>query len=316
MASFTSGRREFLSHAGAFVAAATLRPAWSLFADSRWQRGPICVFSKHLQWLDYDAMAETAAEIGFEGVALTVRPRGHVLPEEVEDNLPHAVEAIRKAGLGAPMMTTAITDPTDPLTEPILRTASRLGIRHYRMGYLSYDESGNPMDALENHRAMMADLAAMNEHYGIHGAYQNHAGTRVGGPVWDVWHLLNGLDPDFIGCQYDVRHATAEGGTAWPVGMRLLAPYIKITAIKDFHWAKEGDSWRIKNVPMGEGMVDFEKYFEMVRELDTASGPMSMHFEYPLPHDIEKNAGPEVRRQTVEVMKRDVKALKAMLGEI
>src|SRR5690606_9411745 len=68
------------------------------------------VFSKHLQFLNYKDMAEAAAEIGFDGVDLTVRPKGHVLPERAQDDLPLAVEAIKKAGLSALLMTTAVDD--------------------------------------------------------------------------------------------------------------------------------------------------------------------------------------------------------------
>ena len=57
------------------------------------------VFSKHLQFLNYQDMAAAARDIGFDGVDLAVRPKGHVLPERVETDLPKAVEAIRKAGL-------------------------------------------------------------------------------------------------------------------------------------------------------------------------------------------------------------------------
>ncbi|MDZ7723632.1 MAG: hypothetical protein U5R06_12725 [candidate division KSB1 bacterium] len=51
-------------------------------------------------------MARTIAEIGFDGVDLTVRPGGHVLPENVTQDLPRAVKAIEKTGLKVPMMTT------------------------------------------------------------------------------------------------------------------------------------------------------------------------------------------------------------------
>lgn len=34
----------------------------------------ICIFSKHLQRLNYNDMASLAAEIGFEGIDLTIRP--------------------------------------------------------------------------------------------------------------------------------------------------------------------------------------------------------------------------------------------------
>ena len=54
-------------------------------------------------------------------------PKGHVLPERSEDDLPRAAEAVRNASLDIPMMTTAITDPRDLYTEPILKTAHQLG---------------------------------------------------------------------------------------------------------------------------------------------------------------------------------------------
>ena len=46
--------------------------------------------------------------MGFDGVDLSVRPEGHVLPEKVERDLPKAVEAIRKVGFSPFIMTTAV----------------------------------------------------------------------------------------------------------------------------------------------------------------------------------------------------------------
>ena len=278
---------------------------------------PVCIFSKHLQWLDYREMAELAAEIGFDGVDLTVRPGGHVLPERAAADLPRAVEAVRAAGLAVPMITTAIVRPDDPVTASILGTARDLGIRHYRMGYLAYQDSTGVAASLEAHRPLMRELAAMNEEYGLHGAYQNHAGTGVGGPVWDLWVLLRDLDPRWIGCQYDIRHAMVEGGTSWPLALKLLAPYIQITAIKDFHWAKDDRGrWRIANVPLREGMVDFDAYFGLVKELAIA-GPISLHYEY---HPFEGMGTPlpipERRRRDLPLMRRDLESLRAMLASV
>src|SRR5688572_33013126 len=58
----------------------------------------IHIFSKHLQFLNIHDMTEAAAEMGFDGVDLTVRPNGHVVPERVENDLPNAAEAMRKIG--------------------------------------------------------------------------------------------------------------------------------------------------------------------------------------------------------------------------
>lgn len=305
-------RRDFISTLSTAAIAGAVGPLATGSSISKRDRGPICLFSKHLQWMEYEEMAETAAEIGFDGVSLTVRPRGHVLPENVERDLPRAVEFLKKAGLKAPMMTTAITDPTDPRTRAILEVASDLGIRFYRMGYFKYAQDKRILDSLAYHKGQLSELAALNKEYGIHGAYQNHSGTNVGGPVWDIHHLLDGLDPQWVGCQYDVRHATAEGGTSWTLGMKLLAPYIKITAMKDFHWIQDGNRWRIHNTPLGEGMVDFETYSEMTRSLGI-NGPISLHFEYDMPHETNNGDRAEVKKQTIAVMKQDVDFLKSQL---
>ena len=68
----------------------------------------VCVFSKHLQSLSYKELAETCRKIELDGVDLTVRKGGHVLPENVERDLPAAVEALRAEGLEASMITTRL----------------------------------------------------------------------------------------------------------------------------------------------------------------------------------------------------------------
>ena len=277
-------RRQFLSASALSVAPLILGSAGVrklLAADDKPQQS-VHIFSKHLQWLDYKGMAETAAEVGFDGVDLTVRPRGHVLPERAVDDLPKAVEAVKKAGIKVMMMTTAITDPQDPLTEPILKTASRLGVRYYRTGYYRYDRAKSVPATLDEIRPRLRDLAAMNEHYGIAASYQNHAGDGyVGAPLWDLHSLLKDFDPRWIGSQYDIRHATVEGGTSWPTTLRLLAPHINTLVAKDFLWAQRDGKWRTENCPLGQGMVDFPKYFSMLDDQKIAV-PFSLHLEYPI----------------------------------
>jgi L-ribulose-5-phosphate 3-epimerase len=248
-------------------------------------------------------------------VDLAVRPEGHVLPENVERDLPKAAEAIKRAGLDTCMMTTAVTDARSPTTEPMLRTASEWGIKYYRMGYLNYEAQLGVAKSLEALKPTMEALANCNEKYRIHGAYQNHAGTRVGGPVWDLWVLLKNLNPQWLGCQYDVRHATVEGGTSWPLGLKLLAPWIRITALKDFVWADENGKWAPRSVPLGEGMTDFKTYFRLVKEM-AIRGPISMHFEYPMTSQPEKSMPrAEARKQVVAAMKKDVAALRKWLKQ-
>ncbi|MFZ6013256.1 MAG: sugar phosphate isomerase/epimerase family protein, partial [Bacteroidota bacterium] len=195
-------RREFVKRS-MFAAAASLSvaSAHQTFAESG--RPPvnindiddhtISVFSKNLQWLDYDNMAKVAAEIGFDGIDLTVRPNGHVLPERVAEDLPKAVRAVRSAGLEVYTITTAISEASHEHTEAIVASASELGIGHYRMNWLAYDKSLSVSQNLGNFKTKLDELAKLNEKYNIHGAYQNHAGLSLGSPLWDLWMLIKDI---------------------------------------------------------------------------------------------------------------------------
>jgi sugar phosphate isomerase/epimerase len=266
----------------------------------------VSIFSKNLHWLNWTDMAVAVKDMGFDGIDLTVRPEGHVLPERVEEDLPKAVAAIRKQGLEVYMITTAITKASDTYTTPILKTAGALGIKNYRLGWFSYDKKISVTDNIPNFRKQLQELAELNKKYKIHGDYQNHAGEYFGAAVVDLWMALKDLDAEWIGNQYDIRHATVEGSHSWGVGFNLLQKYIKTVNLKDFQWAKKDGKWVEENVPLGTGMVDFNKYFKMLNE-SQFNGPVCLHYEYNL-------GGAENGAKTLTIPKEEV--LKAMKKDL
>jgi len=274
----------------------------------------ISIFSKHLQWLDYTEMAKVAAAMGFDGVDLTVRPNGHVLPEKVEVDLPKAVTAIRNEGMNVFMITTSITDAADPNSERILKTASSLGIRHYRMGYYMYDDKVSIDENLAGFKGQLSRLVILNKKYSISGEYQNHSGGRYfGAPVWDLYDVLKQINSPWIGSQYDINHATVEGANTWPIGLRLLKPHIKSIDIKDFLWSKREGKWQIDYVPLGEGMVDFKTYFGLLKQYGI-SVPISVHYEYALGGAEHGDRSLTIgREEVIAAMKKDLTTLKNFL---
>src|SRR6476659_1240717 len=98
----------------------------------------VAIFSKHLQFIDGEELAKTAAELGFDGIDITVRKGGHVEPERVKQDLPKLVAIIRQQGLEVPMVTTDIADADTPFAEDVIRAASELGTRYYRFGAFKY----------------------------------------------------------------------------------------------------------------------------------------------------------------------------------
>lgn len=281
-----------------------------------WSGGPtlIHVFSKPLYWMSYADAVRMVKDAGYGGIDYTVRvAQGHVLPEKVTEDLPRAVEAATKAGLKVEMITTEITGVQEKHTEAVLRTAAKLGVKYYRTGNFTYDMKLGVMGSLEKLQPGLKELAALNTSLGIHGAIQNHSGTRVGGAVWDIYHLLRDINPRGLGIQFDIRHAVVEGAEAWPVTLRLLAPWIKCTDMKDFKWEQTPGKATIENVPIGEGVVPFAAYFKLVRELKI-TGPMSMHLEYA-PFERSQLSEAEKRAQFPALMKKDLVSLRALMAK-
>lgn len=276
------------------------------------------VFSKHLQFLDYGEMAAAAKEIGFDGIDLTVRPKGHVEPENAARDLPKAVAAMRKAGLETLMMTSDVNNVDDPVNREVLKAASREGIKYYRTAYYKFpkeQEGGTYRQHLDMFKAKWDALGKLNQQLGLHGAYQNHAGTNLGSYVTDVAYLLEGCDPRWLGCQYDIRHATVEGGTAWPLGLRWLKDHIRIIAIKDFAWGEKNGKLAPVNVPLGEGVVDFKRLFQLFREYGI-NPVVSLHYEYEL-GGADKGARTLdwPKQKVYDAMRKDLEFLRATWAE-
>lgn len=313
-------RRRFLAAVAGMAATVGASPLF-VGGAAQAQRRPrdgafdISVFSKCLQWLDYPGMAGITAEAGFDGVDLTVRQGGHVLPERVEEDLPRAVDAATKAGIHVRMIVTDITDPRDARTQRVLQTAGRLGVRHYRLGSYRYNDAGPIMAQLDEIKPRLRDLAEMSKQYGVAATFQNHAGAAyVGAPLWDLHYLLRDLDPRWMGVQFDIRHAVVEGGLAWPVNLRLLAGSINTLAVKDFRWARQGTGWETENCPLGQGMVDLAGFAGMLKRHGIA-GPISIHFEYPLGGAEHGAREITVERKTVlEALRSDLGHLRKVLG--
>jgi L-ribulose-5-phosphate 3-epimerase len=280
----------------------------------------ISIFSKHLQWLDYQQMAKALVEIGFDGADLTVRPGGHVLPENVEEDLPKAAEALEKEGKKIYMITTAIDNPDDPVTEKILKTASSLNIRHYRMGWGHYPNDMTVEEAVNIMQARLTRLAMLNEKYSISGEYQNHSGVAndgiyFGGAIWDIAYVLKKINSIWLGSQYDIYHATVEGANTWPVGLKFISPFIRSIDIKDFKWIEKNGKTISETVPLGQGMVDFKKYFSLLKEYKL-NVPVSLHYEYPL--GGAENGAKELTIKkdiVISAMRKDLLTLKKYLQD-
>lgn len=278
----------------------------SIDVGSKTKKYPISFFTKPLDEYDPEFMAEALAMAGLDGFDLSVRPGGIVEPERVSIELPRIVELGKKHNLLTEMMVTAIKDTTDPYAENVIEVASKNGIKHYRLGYYDYDYKKGIIESLADVRSKMERLARLNQKFSIQAGYQNHSGTRVGAPMWDVWELIRNISPKLISSQFDVRHAVTEGNASWIVSMHLLNKNIGSLALKDFTWGVSGKNAKVVSVPLGEGLVDFELFFKTIKEMNIVT-PLTLHVEYPLlGKEDEKLSLIQKQRLIVSKLKKDV----------
>jgi L-ribulose-5-phosphate 3-epimerase len=275
---------------------------------------------------------EVAAQIGFDEIEWNVRPGGHIEPSNVERDLPRAVEFTRQAGMAVTMVTTPIQDAQTPFAEPILATASGLGIRVYRGGqYFRYDYEGDLLQQLEALKPRVAGLEALNRKYDTAVAYHTHSSRgNIGGNIWDFWYVLRDFDPRYIGLNYDVGHATARNGLGWIDSAKVAAPMFRAIAIKDFVWTKgfrdqdmalrtteplPPHPWGVDWQPLGEGVVDFPLFLWFLESIDF-EGPMNLHLEHDnlLGTDVGTWDLDISEERFIEIVKRDLDFLRTTMG--
>ena len=277
----------------------------------------VAIFSKHLQFLPGADLARAAAEMGFDGIDITVRSGGHVEPGRVAADLPPLVALIRQHGLEVPMVTTDIVDASTPHARDVVQTLAALGIRYYRWGGFKYT-AAQPVGAqIDGFHQRSAALAALNAEFKVCAMYHTHSGVDlVGAPVWDIFEILNGLDPPAVGINYDIGHATVEGGLGgWIDSFRIAQPYIRGVAVKDFLWQKTATDFQPAWVPLGQGMVRFPAFFKLLAQ-SSFDGPLQLHFEYPLfGADAGRHQLTVDPSEVFSAMRRDLRQLRLYLKD-
>lgn len=307
--SFRLNRRTFVAAAAAALAAAGPGHSWAALGLLQERRYEYCAFIKFIQDLSYNQLAQTLNGLGFDGAEVTVRKGGYIAPQAAADELPRLAEVFAEYGLKINILTTDIVGVDSPNAHAILKTAGELGIPNYRMGYCRYDMSAPIRPQLKSLEPKFKELAALNRESRVAAFYHNHSGAKyMGATFWDLRQLLQDISPKEIGCVFDVRHAVAEGGSAWPVFYDIIKPHITALSVKDFHWVLKKDSDKrlsAEHCPLGAGQVDYEKFLRQFKS-DFERLLVTLHVEYLPKAGLEAN---------IAAIKRDFGVLRKAMGE-
>jgi len=188
------------------------------------------------------------------------------------------------------MISTTITSPNDQTAYPILAITGHTQVHLYRLGFWPWsNRPGAPPDIQRRLAEVRNDLTALlafGRNYQMAAMFPNRAGSFVGEAIWDAQTIIGDMDPQWIGYYFDPSQAMAEGGVSgWEIALRLALPRLKAVAVQDFTWAKNGTGWKMQMCPMGQGIVDWQSFFQILAAA-RYTGPISIHREYTAQDEV------------------------------
>jgi len=275
----------------------------------------IVAFTKSFQKWPIPVVCHRFKEIGLDGLDLTVRPKGHIEPKDVTEQLPLAAKAALEAGVEIGMLTTMITEP-DAEAEKLLTAASKLGISKIKLGYYRYKGFGSLAKQIDETRRQLAAVAKLAAKYKVLPCVHIHCNDFIPSHGTLLYLLLKDFPPDQVGAYADMLHMSLEGGgDGWRQGLDLIAPWLALVAVKNYDYQPKARDprgqmrWRHRVVPVADGISPIPEFVALLRKLKF-DGTYSLHSEYEGSGSFRDMSPEECLQQTAV----DLKYLKKLLG--
>jgi sugar phosphate isomerase/epimerase len=108
----------------------------------------------------------------------------------------------------------------------------------------------------------------------------NHAGSFPGRSIPEVEAMLTGVPQKAFQYCFDPAQAVIEARSAngWEAALQAALPRLGAVAISDVA-ADKDDKNAMKPCPMGEGAIDWKKFFSVLADA-RFHGPVSLHRDY------------------------------------
>ena len=262
------------------------------------------LFTDNLADLSIAEAVRAAREAGFDGLDLTLRPGGHVRPEDAERGLAEAKRVADEAGLTIPMISTALTDSDSPHAEAIFASAAHYGVRRIKLGYWPYEPFGTLAKQFDEARARVGRLVQLGRKYHVLPCVHCHSGRLLAAGGFGTYLILREFPPEEVGAYVDPMHMTIEGGVSgWEMGLDLLAPWVALVGVKNFRWLpgdrdKHGQRrYRWEYTPLADGQAPLPEFMALLRRLEY-DGIVSLHSEYKGESSYRKLTTPQLLMQS------------------
>ncbi len=267
----------------------------------------VVLFTKFFEGMPVEKMGDLAAELGYDGFDLAVRPGHAVSPENVTTALPAAIKQWRRQGLACSMisLSTDAIDPDASETVATFRAAGECGVPLVKIGYFPFKSGDDYPDVVGRARESLEGFSRLAERTGVRAMYHTHNGPLLGSNCAGLLHLLEGFDPAHLGAYVDLGHL-ATGGEEVAMGLSMVRPWLAAIGAKDARFAPVDDPdaapWARHFVYLGEGAADWPAALRLLHSWDFA-GPFTVHTEYTLDPEITRTVGGVDRSAAAEEMR-------------
>lgn len=267
----------------------------------------VCLYSQHLIKIEYEQLGMILKDLGFDGCNLAVVPGGHVPPEKAGSDLMRAVEAVAGIGLDVPMLTTSANSAMDMNGRQVLAVAGFLQIPLVRTTGWRYGAT-DPEARLQEVQRDLLNFAGLCRAYNVTLCLPNLTGDAVGASVWDYSGIVRGLDPRLVGYDFDPGCATQSGGPEGAVNLlRVAASRLKAITVSDALWTKDGGQWKVTPCPLGEGSVDWARFFGTLAKAKFV-GPLTLELRYNPANELN------AMRKDLEFVRKQIAAAYGSVG--
>jgi len=172
-------------------------------------------------------LAAHVRALGFDGVEFPVRPGYPVEPENVERDLPAAVQAFAREGL-------RVFSVAGNMDLPTIRACAACGVPIIRV--MARVPGSDYVATIGRLQAEYAALVPALEHYGVTIGVQNHFGRNVPDALALV-QLLAPFDRRHFAAVWDAAHESLQGGEI-DHALDIVWPRLCMVNLKNAFWVR------------------------------------------------------------------------------
>lgn len=238
----------------------------------------LALFVKPWKTLPLPQLAQHVRALGFNLIELPIRPGFQVEPQNIERDLPAAVELLAEEGVRVLNVTAALALDD----ERLYSACAAAGISMNRVMFTQ--GNANYWTAEADARRQLDAALPLCQRYSVQIGIQNHSRRFVPVNEMGMHNLLKDYDLQYIAAVWDPAHNALEGMDS-DAALDIVSPYLCVVNLKNAFWRlltgpeAQLAKWQIYWTTGAHGRASWPRVIAKLRAIEY-SGPICFSAEY------------------------------------